>query len=151
MNVVLHLVAQKLIRPPHWLADNLHYLTVMGSVAYGVADTNEDSEPSDLDLYGFCVPPKEVVFPHTAGAVWGFGKYRGGMPKDHFGVYQKHHVVDPTARGGKGRTYDLQIYNIVKYVQLCTSGAPDPDAPGEVGRLTWRGRAAGWYSVRGGG
>jgi hypothetical protein len=119
MNLVLHLVEQKLINPPPWLASNTHYLTIMGSIAYGVADTNDDSVQSDFDLYGVCIPPKEIVFPHTAGAIWGFGKYKEGMPKSHFGQYQDHHVHDPSARGGKGRDYDLQIYNIVKYVQLC--------------------------------
>jgi predicted nucleotidyltransferase len=125
MNLVQHLVEQKLIRPPHWLAANTHYLTIMGSIAYGVADTNDEGVQSDFDLYGVCIPPKEVVFPHLAGAVWGFGKYREGMPKSHFGQYQQHHVFDPSARGGKGREYDLQIYNIVKYSQLCMECNPN--------------------------
>jgi predicted nucleotidyltransferase len=125
MNLVLHLVQQKLITPPHWLADNVHYLTIMGSMAYGVANTNEEETLSDLDLYGWCIPPREIVFPHTAGAVWGFGKYKEGMPKNHFGVYQQHHVHDASARGGKGRVYDLQIYNIVRYVQLCMECNPN--------------------------
>jgi predicted nucleotidyltransferase len=125
MNLLLHLVGQKLIAPPPWLADNTHYLTIMGSIAYGVADTNDEEVQSDFDLYGFCVPPREVVFPHLAGAVWGFGKYRDGMPKSHFGQFQQHHVFDPSARGGKGRTYDLQIYNVVKYVQLCMECNPN--------------------------
>jgi predicted nucleotidyltransferase len=124
-NLIEHLVAQKLIKPPPWLATNLHYLTVMGSVAYGVADTNDETSPSDYDLYGVCVPPREVVFPHLAGEIWGFGKYKDGMPKNHFGQYQKAHVLDPSARGGKGREYDLQIYNIVKYVQLCSECNPN--------------------------
>jgi hypothetical protein len=109
MNLLLHLVQQKLISPPAWLPANTHYLTIMGSIAYGVADTNDEEVQSDFDLYGFCIPPKEVVFPHTAGAVWGFGRYKEGMPRSHFGQYQKHHVHDPSARGGKGRMYDLQI------------------------------------------
>jgi predicted nucleotidyltransferase len=125
MNLVNHLVQQKLIRPPAWLPDNVHYLTIMGSIAYGVADTNDEDVQSDFDLYGLCIPPKEVVFPHTAGAIWGFGKYKEGMPKSHFGQYQQHHVHDSSARGGKGRTYDLQIYNIVKYVQLCMECNPN--------------------------
>jgi hypothetical protein len=119
MNLILHLVQQNLIAPPAWLPANVHYLTIMGSTAYGVADTNDEAAQSDHDLYGFCIPPKEIVFPHTAGAIWGFGKYKEGMPKSHFGQYQKHHIHDPSARGGKGRVYDVQIYNIVKYVQLC--------------------------------
>ena len=125
MNLLAHLTAQKLIHPPGWLADNVHYLTIMGSVAYGVADTNDTEAPSDVDLYGFCIPPIEVVFPHTAGAIWGFGRYKEGMPKSHFGVYQQHHVHDASALGGQGRMYDLQIYNIVKYVQLCMECNPN--------------------------
>jgi predicted nucleotidyltransferase len=125
MHLVNQLVQQKLIRPQAWLPDNVHYLTIMGSIAYGVADTNDETAQSDFDVYGFCIPPKDIVFPHTAGAIWGFGKYREGMPKSHFGQYQNHHIHDPSARGGKGRTYDLQIYNIVKYVQLCMECNPN--------------------------
>jgi hypothetical protein len=125
MHLVNHLIQQKLITPPAWLADNVHYLTIMGSIAYGVADTNEESAQSDFDVYGWVVPPREIVFPHTAGAIWGFGKYKEGMPKSHFGVYQNHHIHDDTARGGKGRTYDLQIYNVVKFVQLCMECNPN--------------------------
>jgi uncharacterized protein len=125
MNLLQHLTDQKLIHPPTWLPANLHYLTIMGSVAYGVVDTNNDDETHDFDLYGFCIPPKEIVFPHTAGAIWGFGAYKDGMPQGHFGQFQQHHVVDPTARGGKGREYDLQIYNIVKFAQLCMECNPN--------------------------
>lgn len=125
MHLINHLAQQKLISPPAWLPDNVHYLTIMGSVAYGVADTTDASAPSDFDVYGWAIPPKEIVFPHTAGAIWGFGKYKEGMPKSHFGVYQEHHVHDPTALGGKGREYDVQVYNIVKYVQLCLECNPN--------------------------
>ena len=98
MNLVDHLVKQKLIQPPAWLADNVHYLTVMGSLAYGVVDTNDESATSDYDLYGFCIPPREIVFPHLAGEIWGFWKFKDGMPKNHFRQFQNHHVFDPTAR-----------------------------------------------------
>jgi predicted nucleotidyltransferase len=124
MHLIDQLLQQNLISPPGWLADNVHYLTIMGSVAYGVADTNDD-EQSDFDVYGFCIPPKEIVFPHMAGAIWGFGKYKEGMPRSHFGVYQQHHVHDSSARGGRGREYDLHVYNIVKYVQLCMECNPN--------------------------
>lgn len=125
MHLIDHLVQQKLIQPPAWLPSNVHYLTIMGSVAYGVADTNDESGQSDFDVYGWCIPPKEIVFPHTAGALWGFGKYKEGMPKSHFGVFQSHHVHDPTARGGRGRDYDVQVYNIVKFAQLCLECNPN--------------------------
>src|SRR5262249_32677679 len=104
--------------------DNVCYLTIMGSIAYGVADTTGEGS-SDFDVYGFCIPPKEVVFPHLAGAIWGFGKYREGMPKGHFGQYQEHHIHDPSALGGAGRMYDLTIYSIVKYVQLAMECNPN--------------------------
>src|SRR5207248_4732561 len=110
MHLLNHLAEQKLINPPSWLPANTMYLTIMGSNAYGVADTSADDQ-SDLDLYGFCIPPKEIVFPHLAGEVWGFGNFKEGMPKSWFGQYQQHHVVDPSALGGKGRTYDLSVYN----------------------------------------
>ncbi len=125
MNLVQHLVAQRLIHPPAWLADNIHYLTIMGSTAYGVADTTGPEQASDIDLYGFCIPPREVVFPHLAGHVWGFGAYKEGVPRGHFGVWQEHHVKDTSAAGGKGREYDLQVYSIVKYVQLCMECNPN--------------------------
>src|SRR5207244_350429 len=48
MNLIKHLTEQKLISPPAWLPDNCMYLTIMGSLAYGVADTSEES-PSDFD------------------------------------------------------------------------------------------------------
>jgi uncharacterized protein len=125
MHLIQHLTEQKLISPPAWLPANTMYLTIMGSIAYGVADTNDEEFQSDFDVYGFCIPPKEVVFPHLAGEVWGFGKYRDGMPQNHFGQFQQHHVQDHTARAGKGRVYDLQVYNIVKYVQLCAECNPN--------------------------
>lgn len=125
MHLVEQLLQQKLITPPRWLSDNVHYLTIMGSVAYGVADTNDREQQSDLDIYGVCIPPKEIVFPHTAGAIWGFGRFKEGMPKSHFGVFQQHHILDSSARAGRGQEYDLQIYNIVKFVQLAMECNPN--------------------------
>ena len=59
-----------LIHPPKWLIPNCHYICEMGSVAYGVSGGN-----SDIDLYGFCIPQKEDVFPHQEkGEILGFGR-----------------------------------------------------------------------------
>ena len=55
------------VHPPSWLPESLCYETMMGSVAYGVS-----SESSDIDVYGICIPPKEMVFPHLAGEIFGF-------------------------------------------------------------------------------
>lgn len=41
----------------------------MGSIAYGVF-----ADQSDRDIYGFCILPKEDVFPHLAGEIPGFGQ-----------------------------------------------------------------------------
>ena len=83
----------------------------MGSVAYGVS-----SDTSDIDLYGFCVPPKNIVFPHLSGEINGFGRQH-----KRFEVWQQHHVKDESAK----KQYDLSIYNIVKFFSLCMDNNPN--------------------------
>lgn len=100
-----------LIHPPPWLPSTTHYLCLMGSVAYGVA-----GDDSDSDIYGFCIPPKEMVFPHLAGEIAGFGRQI-----KRFEQWQEHHIDDRDA----GKQYDFQIYNIVKYFQLCMENNPN--------------------------
>lgn len=100
---------------PKFMKNNVHYETIMGSIAYGV---NEDT--SDFDVYGFAMPPKSVLFPHLDGYICGFGKQ---PPK--FDQFQKHHLIDKDAEGGNGREYDLNIYNIVKYFDLCMGCNPN--------------------------
>jgi uncharacterized protein len=109
------LTEKKLTSPPPWLAANIHYETITGSMSYGVS-----SDSSDLDLIGFCIPKKEAIFPHLSGHIEGFGEqpYR-------FNQYQQHHIMDKSARGGKGQEYDITIYNIVKYFQLVTNCNPN--------------------------
>ncbi|HEX8683774.1 MAG TPA: nucleotidyltransferase domain-containing protein [Ardenticatenaceae bacterium] len=106
---------KQLIHPPDFVLTNTMYLTMMGSVAYAVS-----SDTSDMDIYGFCIPPKAMLFPHLAGEIPGFGS-----PAPRFEQYQQHHVHDLTALAGKGRTYDLTIYGIVKYFQLCMENNPN--------------------------
>ena len=116
MTSTIHSLAKRnLIRPPKWLPDNTHYETVMGSTAYGVA-----TETSDFDVYGFCIPPKDNVFPHLAGEIPGFGRQI-----NRFNQYQEQHIMDADAQGGKGREYDLTIYSIVKYFQLVMENNPN--------------------------
>lgn len=91
------------------------YETLMGSIAYGVS-----SDQSDHDIYGFCIPPKEEVFPHLNGEIPGFGE-----PKKRFEQFQQSHIDDPSAQGGKGIEYDLTIYSIVKYITLCMECNPN--------------------------
>ena len=109
------LTQRGVIRPPHFLPSNVMYETIMGSIAYGVS-----SEQSDRDIYGFCIPPKEDVFPHLDGEIPGFGE-----PKKRFEQFQESHVDDASAQGGKGIEYDLTIYSIVKYMSLCMECNPN--------------------------
>lgn len=102
---------RKLIMPPAWLATNTHYLTIMGSEAYAV---NQDD--SDKDIYGFCMPPKDMIFPHLAGEIPGFGNQI-----NRFEQWQQHHVEDKEAR----KEYDFSVYSIVKYFQLCMENNPN--------------------------
>jgi hypothetical protein len=78
------LAKKNLIHPPRWLPDNCIRLTVMGSQAYGVSN-----DASDQDIYGVCIPPKELVFPHLAGEIPGFGRQI-----QRFEVWQEHRVRD---------------------------------------------------------
>ncbi len=97
------------ISPPSWLADSLCYETMMGSAAYGVA-----AEGSDLDVYGVCLPPKEMVFPHLAGEIFGFG-----TQLKRFESWQEHHVQ------ALDREWDFLIFGIVKYFQLAMENNPN--------------------------
>lgn len=115
MSTVQKLTERGLVKPPKFLPNNIHYETIMGSVAYGVS-----SDTSDMDVYGFCIPEKDMVFPHLRGEIPGFGRQI-----QRFEQWQEHHVLDKDALGGKGRTYDLTIYSIIKYFQLCLENNPN--------------------------
>jgi len=104
-----------LIKPPRWLPGNVQYETIMGSVAYGVS-----SDTSDLDIYGWAIPPKEEIFPHLRGEIPGFGK-----TSKRFEQYQEHHVEDRDALAGHGRSYDLTIFGIVKFFTLAMENNPN--------------------------
>jgi uncharacterized protein len=109
------------VRTPHWLANNTCYLTISGSISYGCADTNAD-EASDFDTIGVCIPPKELTFPQY---ILGFDPEPKVEPGDGSGVYEEHHINDPSARGGKGRQYDLNIYSITKFFHECLKCNPN--------------------------
>lgn len=100
---------------PGFLADTVQYEVVMGSMAYGVSNDH-----SDMDVYGFAIPPREVMFPHLRGEVPGFDDC-----EVQFEQYQQHHIQDPTALGGRGREYDITIYSISKYFKLLMNNNPN--------------------------
>lgn len=99
------------ITPPSFLPDNTHYEVIMGSVAYGVSN-----DTSDMDIYGFCIPPKDEIFPHLRGEILGFGRH-----KQRFEQWQQHQIEDKEAR----KIYDFQIFSIVKYFQLVMENNPN--------------------------
>lgn len=108
---IQYLAKKQLIRPPKYVVDGIQYETMMGSVAYGVS-----TDYSDLDVYGFCIPPKHIIFPHVNGFIQGFG-----AKPEAFEQYQQHHVLDKDS----GKEYDFSIYNIVRYFQLCMENNPN--------------------------
>jgi predicted nucleotidyltransferase len=102
---------KKLINPPKWMAQNIHYEVITGSVSYAVSSDN-----SDMDIVGFCIPPKEDIFPHLKGEIPGFGNQH-----KRFDVWQEHHIMDEEAR----QEYDFSIYSIVKFFQLAMENNPN--------------------------
>jgi uncharacterized protein len=114
-STIAKLESRGLAHPPAWLSTNTHYETIMGSMSYGVS-----SDSSDIDLYGFVIPPKDLVFPHLAGEIPGFGRQI-----KRFEQYQQHHIQDEDALSGKGRVWDAQVYSIVKYFDLCMNNNPN--------------------------
>lgn len=111
MSHVRKLNKMKLITPPYHVPEGLQYEVIMGSVAYGSSD-----DTSDMDIYGFSIPPKEIVFPHLKGEIQGFGS-----PTYRFNQYEEHHIQRPDNK----KEYDIVIYNIVKYFQLCMNNNPN--------------------------
>lgn len=109
--ILTKLSRANLIHPPKWLINNTVYLTIMGSQAYGVS-----SDDSDCDIYGICIPPKEIVFPHLGGVIKDFGNQG-----EQFSQWSEHHIFDPN----KKVEYDFSVYNIVKYFQLCMINNPN--------------------------
>jgi predicted nucleotidyltransferase len=109
------LTEAQLVRPPSFLPDAVQYETIMGSVAYGVSN-----DTSDMDVYGFCIPPKDMIFPHLRGEIPGFGEQI-----KRFEVWQQHHIKHVDDVTGKSREYDMSVYSIVRYFQLCMENNPN--------------------------
>lgn len=84
------------------------YANVHGSELYGCNTNN-----SDKDVCGVCLPPKNYLFPHLEGWINGFGT------PPTFEQYQQHHIKFKEAN------YDFKIVNITKFLSLALSGNPD--------------------------
>lgn len=111
LKTMKRLQKEKLISPPKWLIDGTQYLVMMGSIAYGVS-----TDHSDVDVYGFTIPHKNVVFPHLAGYIDGFD-----MAPERFGTWEQHHINDASS----GKEYDFAIHSIVKFFKLTMDNNPN--------------------------
>lgn len=110
-SVINRLDKLKLINPPAWLPNNTMFEGWTGSVAYGASSDN-----SDMDVIGFCMPPKDFVFPHLTGEIAGFGQQI-----QRFEQFQTHHVKDKST----GKEYDITVFSIVKFFQLAMENNPN--------------------------
>jgi len=111
-NMLLQRLSKEgLIHPPSWLPLNTHYLTIMGSVAYGCS-----SDTSDCDVYGFCIPKLEDLFPHLKGEIPDFGRQ-----KQSFSQWEEHHVDDEKYK----KQYDFTVFSIVRYFTLLMENNPN--------------------------
>lgn len=90
-------------------APEVHLEGICGSFAYGMAGT-----ASDMDVVGVCIPPVDWVFPHTVGAIPGFGPT---PPK--FENFQQHQIFF------QEQEYDVAIYSIVRFFQLVAENNPN--------------------------
>lgn len=109
MTLVSELTEKKLMTPPSEVLNATQYLTRMGSVAYGCS-----VDQSDQDVYGFFMPKLHDLFPHLRGEFPGFGNLHRPLE-----VFQQHHMQD-------GETsYDMSVYSLVKYFQLCMECNPN--------------------------
>jgi uncharacterized protein len=111
MDLIERLHSKGLIKPPSYVIGSTHYLTIMGSQAYAVA-----GEDSDMDLYGWCIPPKDLIFTHLRGEIPGFG-----YQTQRFEQWQQHHIFE----SDRQKEYDFNVYNIIKYFQLVMDNNPN--------------------------
>lgn len=108
--MLLHDLSKKeLITPPTWLPSNTHYLTIMGSQAYGVA-----TDWSDNDVFGIAVPPKDYIF--KPDLIQGYDPIG-----PTFNCWTNNHVEDKSA----GKKYDFRVFNVTKYFHLMEKNNPD--------------------------
>ncbi len=97
--------------PPYFMENNIQLEVLMGSTAYGVS-----SDTSDMDIYGFVMPPKDYVFPHLRGEIKDFS-----TEGKSFKNWQQHHIDDAEAR----KQYDLCFYSIQRFFRLCMENNPN--------------------------
>jgi len=108
MSTLDNLHKRKLINPPTFLINNVHYEVMMGSIAYGINTDN-----SDIDIYGFAIPPKDIIFPHLKGEIFGFGRQI-----NRFEQYQQHRIIDDNKTDLSNFIIELNINPIISLEQV---------------------------------
>jgi predicted nucleotidyltransferase len=92
------------------MLNNLCYLTITGSRAYGC-----EHKDSDYDHIGFCLIPREMVEPLKHGYILGFDS----IPK--FEQWNKEEFYDEQRR----KTIAVTVYGITNYFKLLYDGNPN--------------------------
>ena len=95
--------------PPEWMASSIQYETLMGSKAYGTA-----TEYSDSDVYSWCIPPRELVFPFLNGNIPLFDE-----AEKPWGGYQLHKIKT------QENEWDINCYSVAKFFGLARQGNPN--------------------------
>ena len=108
-SIIKELAENSIIDIPNY--DDVHREVIMGSYSYGCNDTE-----SDMDIYAFCIPPKEILYPHLSGHIFGFDEFSENFSR---GQYQKHHIEY------NNKNYDITIYKITNYFKLCMNCNPN--------------------------
>lgn len=103
---------KNLIKPPDFVISGLILETIMGSMSYNVS-----KDSSDMDIYGVCVPTRNILFPHTAGYVDILDD--GERPK--FLQYQQHHVKCEDS----GKEFDFTVFGINQFFHLLMRSTPN--------------------------
>lgn len=109
MNLIQEMNNEKILSVPYWLPDNICYLSLAGSHSYAI-----NTKDSDQDIRGICFPPRHILFPWENGIILGFG-----TQSEKFENWQQHHIVF------KNKDYDIEVYSIVKFVELLRHGNPN--------------------------
>ena len=110
-SIVKRVYEKQLAHPPKWAMDNTVLECLTGSVSYGASN-----DTSDMDVFAVCIPPKREIFPHLYGRIVGFGKQ-----EPRFTQWEKHHIQDKE----KQKEYDIKLYNIVDFINLCMDNNPN--------------------------
>lgn len=93
----------------HYDPDNIIYETIVGSRAYGI-----NTETSDVDIFSIVVPDINQIFSYKNGYIDGFGTRPPKFEQYHNPKVEYNNSI-----------YDIKIYSIVKFFDLCFRSNPD--------------------------